>query len=386
MPSVTITDPAFTTDSAMYCSSEFLLNHRMLEPISSHESLMLPILAQKSYEYSLANIKASSFNLGRGIKLEYNKDIIEKYLAQLNLKNLPQNFKPILAEYVSLKPTSPAKDSQPVQDEKIISPGSIGSSLIAQVLTAREYIGKSDLEGFLGLALGLEMSNKAKFILDRLFYDGKSIGSLKDKPSGYIPHRIKVIEKEGKLNLEVSDKSSHLIDYAYLIRGLSEYLGSFKMIHSEGDTKMSEELLDLSLAIFNNIKARHYDIEMGTLIDINDGKQGTKVSLANTALTIVGLASFYETITDPAVAKSIEPRRKDTSRDVKTIVIKAADFIANKLQEPTGKFYDGKIEKRLLRKEGSETLKDGLLIQASGIRGLLAAWNLTGDKKNLEAA
>jgi len=333
MPSVTITDPTFTTDSAMYCSSEFLLTGMMkLSP--NYDSLILPILIQKSYEYSLANIKWAS------------------------------------------------KDSSVQKPEKITSPGSLGSSLIAQVLAAREYISKSDLERF----LGLEMSNKAKFILDRLFYDGKSIGSLKDKPNGYIPHRIKVIEKEGKLNLEVSDKSSHLIDYAYLIWGLSEYLGSFKMIHSEGDTKTREELLDLSLAIFNNIKARHYDIEMETLIDINDGKQGTKVSLANTALTIVGLASFYETITDPAVAKSIETRRKGTSRDVKTIVIKAADFIVHKLQEPTGEFYDGKIEKRLLRKEGSSISKDGLLIQASGIRGLLAAWYLTGDKKYLEAA
>ncbi|MBI2447216.1 MAG: hypothetical protein HYV48_01610 [Candidatus Omnitrophica bacterium] len=338
MPSAIITKPEFTTDAAMYCSSEFFLTG-IAKPISSYESPDLTILAQKAYEYSLANIKWSS------------------------------------------------KDSSIQKPEKLTSPGSLGSSLIAQALAAREYTGKSDWEGLLGLSLGLEMSDNVQFISDRLFFDGKSIGSLKDKPAGYVPHRVKVIGKEGKLNLEVTDKSSHLVDYAYLIWGMSEYLKAFKNVHPEGDvSRTRDRLIDLNLALYNNIKTRHYDSNTDTFIDTNDGKKGTKVSLSNAALSIVGLASFYESITDPATARSVELKMKGISKDVKSMVIKEADFIVHKLQGTTGEFHDGHLEGRALKKEGASISKDGLLIQVSGIRGLLAAWRLTGDKKYLEGA
>jgi uncharacterized repeat protein (TIGR01451 family) len=276
------------------------------------------------------------------------------------LDKFPPGFYPIFLEYNSGDPRLGSRRWEEKSFEKTLTPAALGQSLREQVFWAeeflrsnhgkRKYLGKSDLEGFLGLVLTLEMENKIAFL--NQFISSKIT---------YFPHKVEPVIKEGKVSYKVIDKSSNLFDQVSLLWGLSEYRrfsnpkikDNYDRIFGK-DRPFSLEsqkvVIDLVKKIFDNLKKIHYDKEDGVF---------NHSSSVNAGLSIVALKNLFDNFAD----------EQEWQKEIKDLIIKEADFIINKLQNKEGGFYP-----------------PTLAAQGAAIQGLLTAHRVGNKKRHLAAA
>ncbi|MBW7453415.1 hypothetical protein ACFOLF_10035 [Paenibacillus sepulcri] len=287
-------------------------------------------------------------------------------------------------------------------------------------------LGVSSVDGMQGMILTEEVWNKLQYVRDNLFYDSslQGLGALgKNATNVYLPHAIDVEENGDKdypnvKGLKVNDGSSSLQDQWLMLWPTSEFYGmtdqrkdnpnrnpAFARVFdgdpfpaapaANTDSDPSNDVVsndpftiasDVLLAVFDNIKTRHWNNDAGTLVTSFDGgKQGTAVDTFQAGYTIEALRMFERAIDGLPVGyangDAAEGLKTAAGAEAKEMIIRQADFILSAL-----------INKDGLAVSGYDTAKDEagqdttLLAQEGAIRGLTSAFLATEDEKYRDAA
>jgi hypothetical protein len=354
---------------------------------------------------------------------------------------------PIYLEYSSGVPTF-MKDPDPTDfstlrwDNKsfdqTMNPGAWGQTLTKQILWARDffkenrksggvtYIGTGAMDGghgFRGAMLIAMALTKSYALKSTLAYNANTeqLGGVDpmtyDPMKGviYYPHEYKVSEwmppMEGMMMppipqaFKVTDPTSDLFDVASLIWGESEFYhitdptvkdgldavfgDPMWMVNGMPEEKIQQELQagktifpqkdphmlskGLTAVNFKNLKALHFDEANMTFVDTWHPKKGkgNHISTYYAGMTIVALTNVSRRMHDVDMIKN----------GAKKMLTAQATFLLMQ-QNEDGSIADG-------FKVGSKVKADknhSLLAQAFAIRGWLAAYQVTNDKKFLDAA
>lgn len=328
--------------------------------------------------------------------------------------------------------------------DKTLSPGAMGQTLMKQYLWAQDmlgsfhdenedevvpdgiatpdslngkydpsnniYLGGDNADGFIGQVLTAEAINKILFLINKLAFDGTSLGAVNPQTYNpmdgikYFPHKIAITEEmvmaglPPKLNsMDVTDKSSYLFDQLSLLWGTLNFRNMMNPADSsdeahiayksafDGDPfppSMSQTgvpgpfdlMMGASKVLFMNIAAMHFDEANKTFVDIStleNGaiKKGAKISSVSAGYIIV-------------ILKKMEEEFKGTPIEGKPtqLAMAQANFIINNLKDDSGAYYDFfKIG------EGHSNTKS-LGSIAAVIRGLYSAYELTGKSEFLTEA
>ncbi len=274
------------------------------------------------------------------------------------------------------------------------------------------FYGGDDLDGFVGQVLVAEGINKVKNILTNLAFDGNSLGSVDpmsyDPAAGlrYFPHLISVQEtpipgvalppQPG--NYQVTDPHSLLFDQISLIWGTLNFKNMMDPNNSSDEKHLAyHEAFDgdpfpadmsatgkpgpydlmkgTSAVIFKNLMAMHFNPAIGSFVDSSTVQGGTLVQ--GTAITseVVGYI--------PVILKLIVEEFAGTplKNVAKTALNAQAQFILDSLAAPDGGFYNG-----FTVGSGAWSTPKTAAAQAGLIRGLYAAYQVTGTQSYLDAA
>ncbi len=328
--------------------------------------------------------------------------------------------------------------------EKVLNPGAMGQSLMKQYLWAQDmlstfhnanedevvpdgvstpdslngkfdpsnniFLGGDNADGFIGQVLTAESINKVLLLINKLSFDGTSLGAVNpatyNPQNGirYFPHKIEITEGmviaglPPRLNsMKVTDKSSHLFDQLSMLWGTLNFRNmmnpadtsdephiAYKSVF-DGDPfppSMSETgkpgpfdlMMGASKVLFMNIAAMHFDEANKTFVDrsiFEDGKvkKGNKISTVSTGYTIV-------------MMKKMEEEFKGTPIEGKPMQMATAQamFLINNLKDAAGDYFDS-----FTIGTGHSNTKSLKSITAA-IRGLYAAYELTGKNMFLQEA
>lgn len=320
--------------------------------------------------------------------------------------------------------------------EKVLNPGAMGQALMKQYLWAQDmlgsfhdenedevvpdgistpdslngkfdptnniYLGGDNADGFIGQVLTAESINKVLFIINKLSFDGTSLGAVSpptyNPQNGirYFPHKIEITEAPvttglpPRLNsMKVIDKSSHLFDQLSLLWGTLNFRNlmnpadtsdeshiAYKSVF-DGDpfpVSMSETgnpgpfdlMMGASKVLFMNIAAMHFDGANKTFVDISNFEngavqKGNKISTVGAAYVLV-------------LMKKMEEEFKGTPIEgkPKQMVMAQARFLIDNLKDSSGDYFDS-----FTIGSGHSSTKSLSAITAA-IRGLYAAYELTG--------
>jgi len=214
----------------------------------------------------------------------------------------------------------------------------------------------------------------------------------------YFPHAIrpKLMMKPGMppmpTGFEVVDKSSHLLDLASLLWGTSEfYFYSNPMVKDpfdaifgdQGDHKTHGALFPLkphmlakglSVVAFKDMMALHFDKSQGTFHSVGypGGKRSGNIVTSDAGMALVALGNLARRVNDaPAMLK----------KKVMMAINAQARFLRSRLQDSDGGFYNG-----YNIGEGPDESNRTLESQGLAIRGLLAAYMVTGNRDDKDAA
>jgi len=329
--------------------------------------------------------------------------------------------------------------------DKSMNPGAWGQVMVKQILWARDffhenrnskgvtYIGTGAYDGahgFRGSMLIALALNKAYALKSTLAYNAKTgkLGGVDpmtyDPKNGpiYFPHKYEVSFKGPMMKMmmnmmvpgkapawpkkfKVTDNRSDLFDVASLLWGLSEFyyisdptikdgfdalFGDPKWIpDGKSDTEIHNMLKDPSKTVFpkdephmlskgmtavnfKNMMGLHFNKNKGTLVDTwsPTKKQGKHISVVNAGVAMIALENTYWRMHDV-------PKIKDGA---KMMLVAQANFLLNQ-QDPDGSIADG-FDLNGKADAGPKTL----IAQSFAIRGWLAAYQVTKDKKYLDAA
>ncbi len=300
-------------------------------------------------------------------------------------------------------------DDNGIDADGTVSPDSSGSSHFDS--TNGVYYGGNALDGFVGQVLTAEGINKTIFLTKSLAYDGNTLGSIDlmnyDPASGikYFPHKIAVTEEivsetmpPKPASFEVTDASSHLWDQISYLWGAVNFQNmadpentsdpahlAYKAVF-DGDpfpAPMAQTgtpgpfdlFMGTSKVIAMNILAMHFNETEGTFVDVANLSSGT-VQQGNTISTF---NAGYSLAILKQVVEEFEGIALSTS--VSNAITAQANFIVNNLYDGSGRFYNSyEIG------TGSDNSATTVEAQAAATRGLIAAYEVTGNENFKNAA
>jgi len=293
-------------------------------------------------------------------------------------------------------------DDNGIDADGSVSPDSAGS--IHFDSNNNIFYGGNNLDGFIGQVLTAEGANKTMFLVNSLAYDGNQLGSVDpmtyDPKNGikYFPHKIAVTETEVSASMPpkptsfvVTDASSYLWDQISFLWGTVSFQNmadpnntsdaahlAYKPVF-DGDpfpAAMAQTgmpgIFDLFMGatkiIAMNTLAMHFNSAEGTFIDVSNlvGGAVQQESSISTFTAGYSLAIFKQVVE--------EFNGMDLSNMVKDAITAQANFILNKLYDGNGKFFNGYTIG--IGVDNSATTVES---QSAAIRGLIAAYQVTGD-------
>ncbi|WP_219835878.1 hypothetical protein [Paenibacillus sp. R14(2021)] len=286
-------------------------------------------------------------------------------------------------------------------------------------------LGVSSVDGMQGMILTDEVWNKLLYVRDNLFYNSssKAIGALSQTAGGYLLHAVDVEENGDKdfanvKSLKVSDGRSLLQDQWLMLWPTSEFFGmtdqrtdnpnrnpAFARVFDgdpfpaapavNTDSDASNDIAstdpytvahDVLLAVFDNVKNRHWNEKDGTFVSESDGnKQGTQVDTFQAGYTIEALRMFERAIDGLPVGyasgDAAEGLKTEQGTAAKDMIVKQADFILKSLINKDGLALTGYDTEK-----GTASTDTSLKAQIGAIRGLTSAFLVTEDEKYRDAA
>ena len=300
-------------------------------------------------------------------------------------------------------------DDNGIDADGVISPDSSGSSHFNS--SNNVFYGGNNLDGFVGQVLTAEGINKTMFVVNSLAYDGNSLGSVDpmtyDPANGikYFPHKIAVTETSVSESMPpkptsfvVTDASSKLWDQISFLWGTVSFQNmadpnnssegphlAYKSVF-DGDpfpASMSETgmpgpfdlFMGASKILSMNLLAMHFNQTEGTFVDNSNliggsVQQGNQITTFNAGYTLAILKQVVE-----------EFNGMDLSNMTKNAIVAQANFIINSLYDGNGKFYNS-----YTIGTGADNSATTVEAQAAAIRGLIAAFEVTGDVNYKNAA
>lgn len=274
------------------------------------------------------------------------------------------------------------------------------------------FYGGNNVDGFIGQVLTAESINKTKFILTQLAYDGTNLGVVDpatyDPANGikYFPTKIAVTETSLASGLPpkwdsftVTDPMSKIFDqWSYLLATISYMDMMDPNITSDAAHLAYREVFDgfpfadamqktgtpgpydlmkgASKVIFMNMMAMHFNASEGTFID---GAMLNSAGMPMMDMMVKSLNAGYVLV----ALKSFIPQFTGTPLEtMATNALNAqANFILNNLKDPNGGFYN-----MFTIGTGADNSAKKLMTNAAIVRGLYAAYNVTGNITYLNEA
>ncbi|MFZ2325076.1 MAG: T9SS type A sorting domain-containing protein [Ignavibacteriaceae bacterium] len=351
-------------------------------------------------------IDPANYNWNDFSTLRWNRDLMDKTLnpaamGQTLMKQYLWAQDMLGAFHNSLDNTIDADGS--------ISPDSIGS--IHFDPTNNVFYGGNNLDGFVGQVLTAEGANKTMLLINSLAYDGNTLGSVDpmtyDPASGikYFPHKIAVTEGEVSatmppkpLSFVVTDASSNLWDQISYLWGTINFQNmsdpnnssdpkhlAYKAVFDgdpfpapmavTGMPGVFDLFMGTSMILTLNINAMHFNSTEGTLIDAANLSGGSVVQ----GNTITTFNAGYSLAVLKQVAQEFNGNMLGTI--AKDIVTAQANFLVNNLYDGNSRFYNS-----YTIGSGADNSATTVETQSAAIRGLLAAYQLTGNNNYLNAA
>ncbi len=444
-----ITDIAMYAASELYDTGSPFIHWSEANGLTVDQQFLSPTgvreFGAEISKFSQDNVSTVMMNSGIGLHLKYAplivagakaqgvspetylEDRLQRYAQQSNLKVVPRSMFPIFLEYAEGDPryanavdinnwATLLWDAQSF-DTNII-PSAIGQSLRRQVLLlgdalatnhdqdgARrddgQFSGVDDARGFIGLLAADSVANK-------LFVMANALLQTTETTSGetvrYFPYRTHVDATtlaDAQPNVTVVDATSRLFDQASLLWALSDLM---LLMEHEGAAQQafSNNLLapdvdwaalpqtfevtmtDVSSATlhamaerlagiaFATIERFHYDQESGRLRDsafVKGEQTGERerISTTSSALTLTALARYHAALRHDAAAQA----------QIAALIRSAADALMKEA-------YDN--EHGGLFSDNTDNPTKTLQAQMAGIRGLLAAYDITQEPRDRAAA
>ncbi|MDH7505830.1 MAG: CARDB domain-containing protein [Candidatus Acetothermia bacterium] len=387
----------FQTDIAMFAASEFQLLAASPKLWPFRLETLLPSWVRtaqaEAREYAIANLIQVSVASQVGIALASGPRILERaeerglapeaaleeglssyaQLVGLAPGERPENERWVFVEFAGGDPRYRERSDDlwpggawPAYDRRIL-PSALGMSLVKQVMEARARLGTGrPLDRYLALVLTEAMVNKL------LLLDRELALELPEKGIRYFAHAYEPrFDGQGRpVAYEPTDRSSQLFDQLTLLWGLAEFVawsdpagnelfGAGQLFPAE----LHEQALKLGKEVLAAILALHRDGE-GRLWDLyNPGMEPARTSsTVSLGLLLVALERAHAMILPEAAP---------------LIPALGEALLARRL--PSGGFADELTP-------GGLGPAQSLAAQLAAVRGLLVAYQLTSDKRYLEAA
>jgi len=268
------------------------------------------------------------------------------------------------------------------------------------------FYGGNNADGFIGQILTAESINKTKFILTQLAYDGNTLGMVDPatyNPANgikYFPTKIAVTETSVASGLApkwntftVTDQMSKIFDQWSYLLATTSYMDMMDPNNTSDSAHLAyKEVFDgfpfpasmqetgtpgpydlmkgASKVIFLNMMAMHYNTTENTFIDgaILNGAgmpvMDMMVKSLNAGYVIVALKSFIPQFTGTPLETMAN-----------NAVTAQADYIIAHLKDANGGFYN----MYTIGTGADTTMPKTLMSNAANIRGLYAAYEVTGN-------
>ncbi len=297
-----------------------------------------------------------------------------------------------------------------IDPDGIVSPDSAGSSHFDP--SNNVFFGGDGLDGFIGNVLTAESINKTLFVINKLAYNGDSLGTINpatyDPSTGirFFPHAIAVTEIMVDSTMppmpsafSVTDASSNLWDQVSYLWGALNFMNMMNPVDSsdaahlaykdvfDGDpfpNAMSQTgmpgpfdlMMGTSKVIFQNLMAMHYDMTSGSFVDVS-GLDASKNPTPGNVITTQNAGYLLITFKQLANQFANTPLGPMALGALNT----QAAYLAGTLQDVNGGFYNS-----YTIGTGPDGNAKTALAQAAAARGLYAAYEATNNSAYLTAA
>jgi len=299
-------------------------------------------------------------------------------------------------------------DDNGIDADGIITPDSVGSHKFDP--NNNVFYGGNNLDGFIGQVLTAESINKTIFLLNKLAYNGDSLGMVDAATYNpingikYFPHRIAVTESMVDATMppkptgfEVTDASSHLFDQVSFLLATLDFKNMMDPANNDADHLAFHSVFDgdpfpapmsqsgmmgpfdimagASMVLFKNIISMHYNEAAGTFVDVSNYDGATvsmenEISSTNIGYTLLALSK----VATEFVGLPMEQMAKDALNA-------QAGFVLSSLKDNGGGYYNG-----FTVGTGAALTPKNAETQAAVARGLYAAYQLTNNSDYLEGA
>jgi hypothetical protein len=426
-----VSESRFDTASAAYAANELLLSgvpffEKLTQLGLPTDNELVSITSEEAYWYSRYILSALNMESGLGLHLIQSRrtilqaeeegispeDFYDKFLERVKERTgqqaPPQGMYPIFVEFASGEPELTELPDfsdygtlrwNPQKFDKTITPAALGQALYKQALWAEYFfgskhgenlLGNDAVEGYIGSILVAEAAAKMHFLRSEMAYDGKELGPVNpftyEAKLLYYPHQILVelSYPEGAPPVPVSYR---LFDQASLLLGTSEfYRFSDPKIEDNWDAVFgspAEGALfppephntakGLAGVVLKNIIAMHFDPIRQTFVSTwANGERGKTISSVDAGLTLLALANAYNAFHDDE--EMLQGARKMLERQ--------AEFLSEYMQLSDGGF----VENYNLETSAHSKVPRTLASQAMAVRGLVAAYQVTGNSSYLESS
>ena len=299
-------------------------------------------------------------------------------------------------------------DDNGIDADGVVSPDSVGSPNFDP--NNNVFYGGNNLDGFIGQVLTAESINKVAFVLNKMAYNGSSLGMVDpatyDPANGiiYIPHRVAVTEgmvhetmPPKPMSFEVLDASSQLFDQVSLLLGTLNFKNMmnpsindaahfayhdvfdgnpFPAAKSQSGTKGPYDMMaGASMVLVKNLLAMHFNQEEGTFVDVSN-LNGGAVSMG-TEVTSTNLGYILLALSKAATEFAGTPLEQMT----KDALNAQANFVLSKLKNEDNGYANGYTVGT-----GATTTAKTAVAQAAIAHGLYAAYQLTNNTDYLNGA
>ncbi len=379
----------------------------------------------------------------KGVSPEsYLEARLQEFARKSNLKTVPRNVFPIFIEYAEGDPRYTKSVNinnwetllwNDQSFEQSLIPSAYGQTLLRQVLSLKEFLaarhdrngqpsasgeflGVDDARGFIGVMTAEAIVNKLWFMATELIHYTETDGG---KNIPYFPYQTVVHPGSEEHRINIVDEQSRLFDQLSLLWALSELMqitdpktpGTYQQVFmqellapgvhvDEFDLSLDLQVSELSATsvyalasrlaaiVFNSLLELHYVAEIGTLLDVGvrdcagemqeDSEQATpctpQVSTTYLGLTLTALERYYQ------VMKSVPGRQEQIGPLIRLV----AEFLFNQMYDnDDGGIFDSVSFSLAMTDKDRELKKDdsqkSLDAQMAAMRGLLAAYSVTGD-------